>query len=135
MNLNLMHILKKTPTTINISIYKKQVIQMDEIKKLEYDDEIKANRISTIILAVIFGICLIIWIANEIGIFVVNLAYMRVGMAVSFICMSVPIIIFSHTKGDKNWFKYLLIIFLSLICLLLYVDLFLYVHLFLFFVL
>ena len=114
MNLNLMHILKKTPTTINISIYKKQVIQMDEIKKLEYDDEIKANRISTIILAVIFGICLIIWIANEIGIFVVNLAYMRVGMAVSFICMSVPIIIFSHTKGDKNWFKYLLIIFLSL---------------------
>lgn len=87
---------------------------MDEIKKIEYQDEIKANRFSILFLAVTFVICLLVWIANEIGIFVVNLTYMRVGMAISFVCIMIPMAVFFYTKGARRWFKFLLIIFLSL---------------------
>lgn len=88
--------------------------KMDEIKKIEYQDEIKANRFSILFLAVTFVICLLVWIANEIGIFVVNLTYMRVGMAISFVCIMIPMAVFFYTKGARRWFKFLLIIFLSL---------------------
>lgn len=88
--------------------------KMDEIKKIEYQDEIKANRFSILFLAVTFVICLLVWIANEIGIFVVNLTYMRVGMAISFVCIMIPMAVFFYTKGVRRWFKFLLIIFLSL---------------------
>ena len=87
---------------------------MEEVEKIEYQDELKANRFSTIFLGVMFGICLMVWIANELGIFVVNLLYMRVGMAISFACMLIPMSIFLRTKGNNRWFKFLLIVFLSL---------------------
>lgn len=88
--------------------------QMNEIEKIEYQDELKANRFSTVFLAVMFGICLLIWIANEIGVFVVDRVYMRVGMAISFAYMLIPMFIYMRTKGNNRWFKFLLIVFLSL---------------------
>lgn len=87
---------------------------MNEIEKIEYQDELKANRFSTVFLAVMFGICLLIWIANEIGVFVVDRVYMRVGMAISFAYMLIPMFIYMRTKGNNRWFKFLLIVFLSL---------------------
>lgn len=86
---------------------------MDEIKELEYKDEIQSNRFSVIFLGVVFGVCLLAWIANEVGIFVVNKAYMRVGMAISFPCMLIPMTVFIKTKGKPRLFKFILVVFLS----------------------
>lgn len=87
---------------------------MEEIEKIVYHDELKANRLSVMFLLLLCGIYTLIWIANEVGVFVVNLIYMRIGMTVSFIFMLIPVIIFFCTKGRQRWFKYLLIVFVSL---------------------
>lgn len=90
---------------------------MEEIQKLEYQDELKANKFSTLFLSVMFGICTLVWIANEAGIFVVDLVYMRIGMAMGLVCMLVPMSIFFCTKGQNRWFKFLLIVFVSLMAI------------------
>lgn len=87
---------------------------MEEIEKLQYEDELKANRFSTLFLSVMCGICLLVWAANEVGIFVVNRFYMRLGIILGCICLIIPMILFYKTKGNNKWFKYVLIICVSL---------------------
>ncbi|MBR1390839.1 MAG: GGDEF domain-containing protein [Lachnospiraceae bacterium] len=87
---------------------------MEEIEKVQYQDELKANKFSTMFLSIMCGICLLIWAANEVGIFVVNRAYMRLGMIIGCICLLIPVGIFLWTKGTNKWFKYVLIICVSL---------------------
>lgn len=86
---------------------------MEEIEKLQYEDELKANRFSTIFLSVMCAICLLIWGVNEVGIFVVNRFYMRLGMIIGCVCLLIPGIIFIKTKGRHKWFKYVIIICVS----------------------
>ncbi|MBR1691641.1 MAG: GGDEF domain-containing protein [Lachnospiraceae bacterium] len=86
---------------------------MEEIEKLQYQDELKANKFSTVFLAVMCGISLLVCSANEIGIFVVNRFYMRLGIIIGCICLLIPMLIFFYTKGRNRWFKYVLIVCVS----------------------
>lgn len=90
---------------------------MDEIQKVQFEDELRANRFSTIYLSVICGVCLLIWLANEIGIFVVNRFYMRIGMMIGCMSLMIPVFVYFFNGGKKKWFKYLLILSVSLMCI------------------
>lgn len=87
---------------------------MEEMDKLQHEDELKANRFGTAYLAGMCATCLLIWAANEAGVFVVNRIYMRVGMIIGCICLLIPVAIYFFTKGNNRQFKYLLIICVSL---------------------
>lgn len=89
---------------------------MDEIKKLQYQDELKANRFSCMFLAVMCAISLLVWLANELGIFVVNRIFMRIGIILGCICLLIPLVLY-RTYGKNKWFKYLLIVCVSLMAI------------------
>lgn len=86
---------------------------MEEIEKLQYEDELKANRFSSVFLSVMCAACLLVWGANELGIFVVNRLFMRIGMMIACGCLLIPLISYIFTKGNNREFKYLLIISVS----------------------
>lgn len=90
---------------------------MEEMEKLQYEDELKANRFSTIFVSVMCSICLLIWLANEMGIFVVNGFYMRVGMAIGCTSLLIPILVYFAAGGKNKWFKYMFIICMSITCI------------------
>lgn len=90
-----------------------EVIRMDEIERLQYQDELKSNRFSNTFLFIMFVISILVWIANEVGIFVVNRYFMRVGILVGCICLLIPMITFFVTRGRPAWFKYMLIVCVS----------------------
>ncbi len=87
---------------------------MEEYKQLQYEDELRANHFSSIFLSVLCCTCLFVWAANELGIFVVNRFYMRLGMIIACLCLLVPIITYIVTLGQNRYFKYVLIISVSL---------------------
>lgn len=90
---------------------------MEEIGKLQYQDELKANRFSSIFLSIMCGVCLLVWFANECGIFVVNRRFMRIGMIISCMCLLIPVVTYIRTKGKNSWFKYALIVCVSLMAI------------------
>lgn len=87
---------------------------MEDFEKLQYEDELKANQFSSVFLSVLCGACLLVWGANELGIFVVNRVFMRIGMILASICMLVPLITYIVTLGQNRYFKYVLLISVSL---------------------
>lgn len=91
--------------------------QMDQMKKIQHQDEVKANRFGTVVLSVICGTCLLIWLANEIGIFVVNRFYMRIGMIIGCICLLIPVAVYFLVGCEKSWFKYVLVLCISLMAI------------------
>ena len=86
---------------------------MEEVEKLRYQDELKANKFSCIFLSIMCSVCLLVWIANECGFFVVNRTFMRIGMIIACICLVIPLLIYWRTKGKNTWFKYVLIVCVS----------------------
>lgn len=99
---------------------------MEEVEKLRYQDELKANKFSCIFLSIMCGVCLLVWIANECGFFVVNRTFMRIGMMISFVCLLIPLFTYWKTKGDNRWFKYVLIVCVS--CMAVAIQTFLTFH-------
>lgn len=90
---------------------------MNEVEKLQYEDELKANKFSCTFLSIMCGVCVLVWIANECGIFVVNRTFMRIGMIIACICLIIPVAIYIKTKGRNRWFKYVLIVCVSLMAI------------------
>lgn len=86
---------------------------MNEIERLQYQDELKANKFSCMFLTIMNVICLLVWGANEIGLFVVNKIFMRVGIIFGCICLVIPLILYLMKKGQRKWFKYVVIICVS----------------------
>lgn len=87
---------------------------MDETEELKYQDELKSNRFSITFMGIMCVVCILVWLANEMGIFVVNKTYMRAGIALGCICLLVPIGIYLVTKGRERRFKYVIITAVSL---------------------
>lgn len=90
---------------------------MQEVEKIQYQDELKANKFSNTFLTIMCCVCVLVWIANECGIFVVNRTFMRVGMIIACICLIIPVVIYIGTKGKSRWFKYVLIVCVSLMAI------------------
>lgn len=90
---------------------------MEEVEKLQYEDEINANKFSSIFLSIMCIVCLLVWIANEMGFFVVNRIFMSYGMVISCICLIIPMGIYMVTQGRNRWFKYVLIFCVSLMAI------------------
>lgn len=86
---------------------------MEEVERLQYQDELKSNKFSNTFLSIMCVVCLLVWIANEFGIFVVNRTYMRVGMIIACVCLIIPIVTYLKTGGRSRWFKYVLIVCVS----------------------
>lgn len=93
------------------------MIPIDEIEKLQYQDELKANKFSCMFLSVMCAISLLVWAANELGIFVVNKTFMRIGIIIGCVCLLIPMVTFWRTGGRNKWFKYLLIVCVSLMAI------------------
>lgn len=87
---------------------------MNEIERLKYEDELKSNRFSSMFLVGMCAICLMLWVANELGIFVVNRMFMRMGIIIGCICLMIPVALYVVTGGKNGWFKYALIVCVSL---------------------
>lgn len=94
-----------------------EVSLVEEVEKLQYQDELKANRFSSIFLSIMCGVCILVWIANECGLFVVNRTFMRIGMIIACVCLIIPVATYLKTKGKNAWFKYVLIICVSLMAI------------------
>ncbi len=90
---------------------------MGEVEKIQYQDELKANRFSSVFLSIMCGCCLLVWIANECGIFVVNRSFMRLGMLIACSCLLIPVAAYMKTGGKNRWFKYVVIVCVSLMAI------------------
>lgn len=99
---------------------------MEEKQEQSFQDEVKANRVGFYFLFIMVAITLVIWIANEIGIFIINHLYVRIGMSLSLLGILPAIIAYIITKGNNTWYKELLIISVSTTCIA--VEIFLTYH-------
>lgn len=82
---------------------------MDSLENIQYQDELNANKFCTVFLSIMCGACLLIWVANEMGIFIVNKLSMRVGMIIACSSLVAPLIVFTKTGGNRPYFKYMIL--------------------------
>ncbi len=82
---------------------------MESLENIQYQDELNANKFCTVFLSIMCGICILIWIANELGIFIVNSLSMRIGMLISCSSLIAPVIVYRKTNGRHPYYKYLML--------------------------
>ena len=88
----------------------------DEIREVLHASEVRANGLTAMALILSVAIIALVWVLNEINIFMTPHSIMNRLFIISLIALAIPCVLYLIVKGDRPWLKYVMLLFLTFVC-------------------